>query len=862
MQIRKRAFFTGVFCVLLLAAGTSCRRDSSNRSMDELETLFRNIPDTVQTSVYWYWMSDNISKEGVVRDLRAMKEAGINRAFIGNIGYHSTPYGKVKIFSDEWWDILHTALKTATELNIQIGIFNSPGWSQSGGPWVKPAQAMRYLSASETIAEGGKTISLKLQKPHPDFQDVNVLAFPYQEDHTAKATLRSEPAAGELAVLTDGDTTKSVTAPAGEKWTLDLDFPQAVTARSVSVYPAHHGVRARVEIQAAEGSLFHPVKSFVFDRSNDALNVGFDRHAPVVIALPAVQAKRFRLVFSEMTPQFGLTEVFVSPLKKMERYTEKSLAKMFPTPFPMWDAYLWPDQPDAHDGGLAVQPARVIDISRYMDSSGTLKWTAPAGKWVILRNGMAPTGVVNDPASPEATGLEVDKMNADHLAPHFDAFLGEIMRRVPAEDRKTWKVVVQDSYEKGGQNWTDGFIEKFKKEYGYDPKPFIPVLRGYVVGNADMSDRFLWDLRRFVADRVAYDYVGGLRKISHENGLTTWLENYGHWGFPGEFLQYGGQSDEIGGEFWSEGDLGNIENRAASSSAHIYGKIKVSAESFTAGGNAYARYPALMKQRGDRFFTEGINNTLLHVYIEQPYEDKWPGVNADFSSEFNRHNTWFPFMPMFTQYLKRCNLMLQQGHYVADVAYFIGEDVPKMTGTRDPEIPQGYSYDYINAEALQTRIKVKDGRMNLPDGIAYKILVLPKLKTMRPELLKRLSQMVRQGAVVLGPKPERSPSLAGGGKADAEVRRMAAELWGNVDGQKVKFRQVGKGMIMSGLSLDEALEKQHIAPDCRIVPQDSALFIHRKLAGGDMYFISNQRGTQIDITPQFRLSGKAPELWD
>ena len=185
---------------------------------------------------------------------------------------------------------------------------------------------------------------------------------------------------------------------------------------------------------------------------------------------------------------------------------------------------------------------------------------------------MTSTGMVNGSATAEGTGLEVDKMSKKLIEYNFDAFLGEIIRRIPAEDRKTWKVVVADSYECGSQNWTDGFIEDFSSRYGYDPVPYMPVFNGYVVGSRAISDRFLWDVRRMVADKIAYDYLAGLREISHKHGLTTWLENYGHWGFPGEFLQYGGQSDAVAGEFWSEGDLGNIENRAASSCAHIYGK--------------------------------------------------------------------------------------------------------------------------------------------------------------------------------------------------------------------------------------------------------------------------------------------------
>jgi len=266
-------------------------------------------------------------------------------------------------------------------------------------------------------------------------------------------------------------------------------------------------------------------------------------------------------------------------------------------------------------------------------------------------------------------------------------------------------------------------------------------------------------MRRLVANKVAYDYVGGLRDVSHKHGLTTWLEYYGHWGFPGEFLMYGGQSDEIGGEFWSEGELGDIENRAATSSGHIYGKTKIWAESNTAGRRAFSRYPATIKQRGDRFFAEGINATLLHVYITQPYEDKAPGVNARFGNEFNRKNTWFSQIDVYIQYLKRVNYMLQQGLNVADVAYFIGEDAPKMTGVTDPALPVGYQFDYMNAEVIEKYMTVKDGLLTFPHGTQYKIMVLPKLETMRPELLTRIKQLVHDGAVVLGPFPTRSPSL-------------------------------------------------------------------------------------------------------
>lgn len=279
------------------------------------------------------------------------------------------------------------------------------------------------------------------------------------------------------------------------------------------------------------------------------------------------------------------------------------------------------------------------------------------------------------------------------------------------------------------------------------------------------------------------------------------------------------------------------------------------------GGKAFQRYPYLMKQRVDRFFTEGINATLLHLYIQQPEETKLPGINAPFGNEFNRKNTWFSHMDVFGAYLKRCNFMLQQGLYVADVAYFIGEDAPKMTGETNPALPKGYSFDYINAEVLLNRASIKDGKLMLPDGMNYKLLVLPPLETMRPQLLRKIKEMVTNGLVVLGPAPQRSPSMSDYPKADQEVKELAASLWGN--GTQA-YNQVGKGKVYaSGQDIQKILDELGVAPDLSTVddPNTNVLFIHRTLPEGEVYFISNQSEEVLKFNPSFRVSGLIPEYW-
>ena len=828
-----KQFLIGALVASMMVGGLQLKAQGS---INPLEENFRHTPDKQPLAVYWYWMDGNISREGVVKDLQAMKKAGINRVQIGMIGDgQGAPAGPVRMFTDEWWEILHTMFRTAGELDIEVGLFNCPGWSQSGGPWVKPSQSMRYLACVKDTLVGPLDLKRRLPDVGKDAQDVKVLAYPLKA-----------PAA-EFSVLED--LTKATS--------IHLRSEQAVKVRSLVIRPVQKTFNTEAELFVNENGTYRSIEKFRMDRSNREINVGYDAFAPIVITLPETESREYRLDVKEA----GLIQsISLSDVPTVERYPEKTFAKMWQTPHPMWDAYLWREQPGG-DADACVQASQVVDLTDRMASDGTLTWSVPEGKWVVMRTAMMPTGSMDGPAPIEGRGLETDKMSKEHINAHFDNYIGLILKRIPAQDRKTFRIVVEDSYETGGQNWTDHMIEDFKRAYGYDPVPFMPVYSGVVVGSREQSDRFLWDVRRLIADEISYNYVGGLREASHRHGLTTWLENYGHWGFPGEFLQYGSQSDEIAGEFWSFGELGNIENRSASSCGHIYGKQKVWAESFTCGGPDFTQYPGQMKQRGDRFFTEGINATLLHLYIQQP-DDRVPGINANFGNEFNRNNTWFSQMDVFAQYLKRCNYMLQQGRYVADVAYFLGEDAPKMTGVRNPELPRGYSFDYVNAEVLMDA-HVDKGKLTLKSGMQYSVLVLPKIRTMRPALLRKLKQLVADGLVLQGPAPSKSPSLQDYPQCDAEVQALAEEMWQTADQPFASCVGYGKGRIYPQASIEQIMNDLGIVPD--FTTDDVALpvmFIHQTFDDGEYYFVSNQSDQTISFDAFFRAQGKKPELWN
>ena len=825
----------------------------TNPAYAEMARDFADPFGKVRTGCYWYWMAGNVSCEGVRKDLEAMKRAGIDRAYIGDIGGGGNKPGPVKTFSPEWEKALATAFETASRLDIEIGLFNSPGWSQSGGPWVKPEMAMRRLVASVTVVDGPAS-GVKL--PAPKFERAPA------EDMRDVCAVANPAPAGFTDRLEAKDVNDSLLQRKGKPLVVELESKTPFTAQSAELAFVDGTAAGRVKVEAeGAGGAWQTLCDMPFSRVNHGTGVGFSPHAPIIASFSSCTAKKFRVtVNAHANHQSRFSSVAVCGAPLVARAYEKSLAKMHETPLPMWHEYQWPDDP-ANAAGTALDPAKAVVLTGKVAPDGTLDWKVPSGKWVIYRFGAAPTGTKNGPANPEATGYEVDKMSREHVAAHFDAYLGKILARTPPEHRKAIKHAVLDSYEQGGQNFTDNFAAKFKASFGYDPTPYLPALFGMSAGSRDDANRFLWDLRRFVADEVAYSYVGGLREASNANGMRTWLECYGHWGFPGEFLQYGGQSDGIAGEYWSSGSLGDIENRAASSCGHIYGKRQIWAESNTCGGPAFGRAPADMKGRTDRFFAEGINATILHLYIHQAYE-RAPGITAWFGNEFNRHNTWFKEMDIFTAYLKRCGYMLQQGLNVADIAYFIGEDAPKMTGITDPAPPRGRQFDYINGEVLrETSFVDEDGRLSLPHGTKYEVLVLPKLETMRPELLLRIEQLVKAGAFVIGPKPRRSPSLAGQPQSDATVKAVADRLWGAVDGKNVRFRRVGKGMIAWGLPLEEALAMRGSATDCGFAKGAPIVYNHRTMKNADVYFISNQSGSRIAEPVSFRVAGRIPELW-
>lgn len=468
-----------LFSIILLAMG-SCN-DSKN--YDIIKSGFVKPTEENTIWCYWYWINDDISKDGITKDLEAMKKAGIGGALIGNIN-PAHKDGKVPMLSEDWWSHMVHAVVEGKRIGVDIGIFNCPGWSQSGGPWVDYTKAMRYLTYSETKVEGGKIVTLPLKKPKEKFQDTHTFAF--KSSGTEKRNTQFIPTKivanwndVDVSVLSDGvkEADTSFEPKKGETLEISFSLAESITARSITIIPSR-AFKCNMSLIAVVDGKEKLVKEFHFDRFRITPNVASIETGDFATILPETKASKFILKctnFRDKRGGYGFAEITISEAPVLDKYIEKQLGKMHSTPKPEWDTYIFGKQEALKDKSLIVNPDEVIDLRDNLDENGVLNWEAPEGNWTIMRMGMTPTGTKNAPAAPQGVGYEIDKMNSGLAQYHFDNFVGEFLKRIPEESKSAFKYVVADSYEQGSQNWTDGYEIKFKEKYGYDPVPFLPA---------------------------------------------------------------------------------------------------------------------------------------------------------------------------------------------------------------------------------------------------------------------------------------------------------------------------------------------------------------------------------------------------
>jgi hypothetical protein len=492
--------------------------------------------------------------------------------------------------------------------------------------------------------------------------------------------------------------------------------------------------------------------------------------------------------------------------------------------------------------GMVIAPARITDLTARMDKDGHLAWDVPAGKWTIMRFGHTGTGVENAPAPASGRGLECDKLGREGIEAQFAGMMAKLIADVGPAAGKALVATHIDSWENGAQNWTARMREEFRKRRGYDLLPYLPVFTGRVVDSLEISERFLWDLRQTVTDLLVENYAGHMATLARQHGLRLSIEAYGG---PCDDITYGGRADEPMGEFWIGGGAFETLKQMASS-AHIYGRRILGAESFTAGDRErWLEHPATIKALGDRAFCEGVNRFVFHRYALQPWSGYRPGMTmGPWGLHYERTNTWWEESRPWHEYLARCQYLLREGTFVADICYLQPEAAPQEFKSHNRG---GYDDDTCTPEVLLTRMRVENGRLVLPDGMSYRVLVLPETTRMTPVLLGKIKEFVAAGATVVGPvRPVKSPGLADYPKCDAEVTRLAGELW-------------GQGKVVTGKSPQQVLAGLGVGPDFSAPP--FIRWIHRSAGGTEIYFVASRNPQPTEAMCAFRVSGRRPEFW-
>ncbi len=517
-------------------------------------------------------------------------------------------------------------------------------------------------------------------------------------------------------------------------------------------------------------------------------------------------------------------------------------------------------------------PGDVVDLSDRLDERGRLRWDAPPGRWAVLRYVCANTGERLKVPSPNSDGLATDHLSAEATRAFLGHIIGRLRARLGPLNETALRHLYLASYEVRGPIWTPDMLEQFRRYRGYDMKPFLPALSGAVVGDDETTQRFVYDYRKTLGDLLVDAYYRTAAETARAAGLGIESEAGGpgppiHQ-VPVDALKALGAIDEVRGEFWPRRPeahrLWVVKETACA--AHIYGKRLVHMEAFTSTHH-WQDGPIDLKPSADRAFCEGANHMVWHTCAHQPPEAGRPGWVYGAGTHLNTNLIWWPKAGAFMEYLARCSFMLQQGTFVGDVCRYYGDQGYNFVPPKhvDPSLGYGYDYDVVNREVILQRMSVRDGRLALPDGLSYALLVLPERDDIDLEVLEKVEMMVREGATVVGPKPARSTGLADRERRDERVRLAAGRLWGPCDGRAVREHAYGRGRVVWGRPLRDVLLERGIGPDLWIenpVLRDKVDFIHRRTAEADIYFLRNKTHEAIEVEAVFRVRGRRPERWD
>ncbi|MBR4644772.1 MAG: hypothetical protein IKO73_06430 [Bacteroidaceae bacterium] len=816
-------------------------------------------PDRIFYPETWFhFVNGNVSREGITRDLEAIAQSGIQgiQLFHGRMNDAVWPGTEepIECLTPKWEDLVRHTANEAHRLGMRFSLQTCPGWAMSGGPWIKPEQAMRHLIYTRTHAEGGKLVEVNLpidaKEEWRDWRDICVLAFPTpQGDNNSYCEVEEVRADNHQQewerLLKEGkDFVMPPTQPS-KPYRFSLRLKNAEKARSVEFNPIN--------------DFSHPfcIQPDIHVRILADNQVLLDTDFPAGNWQDSEMGTTFAL--TDFSPALSVREgantynIEITNLHDMHiRYMRFLTAARGHN----WEMEAgWTSRQSLSpalsqgEGDYFVHRDEVLDISDKMDADGHLHWKAPQGKWTILRIGHVNTGRQNGPAPKEATGWEVNKLDTAFVTYQFNSYIG---RLADGPLKGLLNNMLMDSWECASQTWTRYMKDEFQARRHYDMTTWMPALFGWVIDNREQTSQFLADWRRTIHELFTQNFYGHMTRLAHEKGMTASYETAAGDIFPAEPMEYYKYADVPMTEYWQPFDnfLANHNFkpiRPTASAARMYGKPRVSAESFTSFVLTWDEHLSMLREVANQNMVEGVTHTVFHTYTHNPDpEHYFPGTSfgSSIGTPFLRKQTWWPYMKHFNTYLARCAFMLERGRPVSSVLWYLGDETEQKPDQYTP-FPEGFKYDYCNTDALLHRISVKNGKWQTPEGISYDLLWIPKRGRLLPETLERLCQLVEQGGRLVAEEPTEIATLSND--------QQQAERY-----QKAKKQLFGNNAVIQGTSLTEALQQLTLKPD---VKGADIRWLHRQDEGADWYMVCPLQEKDFSGTVEFLQTGHA-ELWN
>lgn len=864
----------------------------SSPSISALKENFKQPRKPYFPQTWFHLNGKNISQAGLTADLEAISYSGMQGIQLFNKkgpAYPNVP--QIGILTPAWEQMIGHVADETDRLGLNLTFQNCPGWSMAGGPWVPAEEAQRELIHHEFHFSGGKNIQhhLKIaaeyQTTDRNYQDVNVLAFKTPKDHLLVDHTPISYRSNNMSVPWPSifDKTKRIEyqikpiklqekepfrsyqkqgiRPVAKQATwVTVDFASAITLRSIELPPVRAIFMDRqypktnidILVEAKAKGKWQVVTTL-----NVPTTHWYDLQYPATLAVPETSSQSFRLTFKK-------DPLFLSYIKFNSRsYLHNHEAKASKS-----SRNLQSKTPQQLPPETTIDSAQVLNISEFMDTKGNLKWQAPEGDWTVVRFGHVNMLRTNRPAEPEATGWESSKLDKEAIENHLrNGMMGNLMRPGGPLDGHEVHGMLIDSWESYVPTWTmkkERLSEEFKYRRGYDMTPFLPATLGYVVDSVERSNKFLRDLRETMDDLYVENFFKHFRTVAHDMGSKVYTEGAVGETLPGDPLRYYGVSDFPMTEFWYPKAPSNQKEAkpiyAAASAYHLYDKPFLAAEAATQLNVKWNESPKDIQYLINENFAKGVNQLVFHTFSHTPQTDVLPGSSFGGNIGFPmlRTQTWWRHTPTWMTSLARAQYLLQQGEFVADVLWYLGDEFDRHPFDTHP-FPDGYKFDYLNAELLHSRVKVTNGQLHVEGAGNYKIIMLRDSQRMLLSTAKKLKELVSQGAVIVGNKPLDSPSLMDDKQDLVQLKNIANELWGSTESG---VKSVGKGKVYWGQALEQVLAAEQIQGDVQVPEQANVRWLHRTTNEAEIYYVTNQHGSALDVSIQFREGAGQVEIWD